>query len=94
MGEHQRERRRRDPVDPRRLAEGSGPDARELQAAFGRKPANRSVVESIGQGQAFIPAECEDVGLLTLEIAGIAGVDLELLDDIRLQCTRAPARSR
>ena len=94
MGEHDGERCRRDPVDPRRLPQRGGPDGVELLRRLGGKPGDGAIVEIGGKRQRLVPPEGHDVGLLPVEIAGILGVDLELLDNIGFEGRTAPARWR
>ena len=83
MAQQGGQRRRGHARDAGRLAQGRGPDGGQLRAAFGRKPADRGVVERGRQVQGLVAAEGQDIGLLAIEIAGIAAVDLDLLGDVR-----------
>ena len=86
-------RRRRHPVDPRRLAERRRPGERELLAQLVRQARKRAVVESSGSGDRLVAPVVVDIGGLPVEIDGIFGVGLELFGDARLDRGRAPARS-
>src|SRR5206468_11511709 len=78
--------RRGHPGDARGGAERCRPAQGELVADLARETADRRVIE-IGRQQQFLVApERRNILLLSLEIAGITRVDLELLGDIWCQC--------
>src|SRR3546814_6106245 len=59
-----RERRRRHPGDACRLAERAGLMLLQLGADLVGQPADGGIIEVLGQGQALVLAEGEDIGLL------------------------------
>src|SRR5690606_7228140 len=64
-----------------------------LRAYLGGKAPDAVVVEIRGKQERLVPPEGPNVPLLSLEIAGIPRVDLELLDDVRRQgAERRPYR--
>ena len=62
----------------RGLGQGGGPQGFELLAHLGGKAGDRRVGEVGRDAHALLLAEGDDVGLLAVDVGGIAGVDLEL----------------
>ena len=88
------QRRRRHAGDPCGGAQGGRPRRGELAADFARQAADRGVVEVGGKQQRLVAPERGDVPCLPFEIAGIAGVDFELLGDLGRRAAPSSARSR
>src|SRR5262249_11451358 len=85
VGDQKRQRRRRHTVDPAGLANGAGPQRRELLPNLVGEAGKHCVVELLRQLETFITAIGLDVRQLPVEIDGILGADLELLGDLRIQ---------
>ena len=66
----------------------AGESRSSLLACFGRKSTHAAIIEIGRQMQLLVPAKGQDIGLLALEIAGIAPVDLQLLGDLRRECSQ------
>ena len=77
------QRGRRDARDPGRLAQGRRPVGCELLPDFVGQAADRAIVEIGRQLQGLVPAVGGDVLPLAGKVAVVAGVDGQLLGDIR-----------
>ena len=82
MGQNEGQGGRGHAFDTGGLTEGGGANALQLLADFVGQPDHRPIIQPSGQGAALIPAEGDDVGILAIQVAGILGVDLKLLDHI------------
>ena len=58
------------------------------------RPTTAPIIQIGGQGAALVPPERQDVGVLAIQIAGILGIDLQLLDNVRRESRRVLAKSR
>ena len=77
------QRRRRYSGDAGGGAERCRPRASKLVADLVRQAADTCIIELRREQQRLVVAERGDVLLLPLEIAGVTGVDFELLGDFR-----------
>ena len=91
MHEQERDRRRRDARNARRLADRLGLVQVELLLHFGREAAHRAVVEIGRQPQILLRAMALDLVVLAVDVAGILRGDLDLLGDDRDRRPAAPA---
>src|SRR6185503_16163849 len=85
MGQDQSDGGGGDALDPGGLAKGRRADALQLLPDLIGKADHRGIIQIGRQGAAFVPAEGNDVGILPVEIAGILGVYLQMLDDLGFQ---------
>ena len=66
-------------LDPPCLAESLRSDGDQLVAAIRRTaPADRPIIEALGQAQNLVAAEAGDILRLPVQIDGIFGIDLDL----------------
>src|SRR5690606_15109094 len=79
MNQQQRDRGRRHAGDPGSLAEIRRPDALELLADLVREPAHRGVIEIRRHRRLRLAPLPLDLAALALDVAGVAGLDLERL---------------
>ena len=79
MGEEGGQRARRDALDTAGLAQRRRANGGQLGARFVGEAADGGVVEVGREAQVLVAAEGLDVGGLAVEVAGIGGVDLDLL---------------
>src|SRR5260221_6648794 len=83
MRQDQSQGGRRHAVDACGLSKRQRPDGCQLLRRLGREAMNRAVVELARQLQGLVAPECPNVCILAVEVAGIAGLDLELFDNSR-----------
>src|SRR5713226_4900950 len=81
MRRQEGQRRRRDPVDSSRLAQGTGPNRFELLPRLHGEAGQPVIVECVRQLQVLVAPIGRDVGGLTVEIDRVLGIDLQLLGD-------------
>ena len=81
VGEQSRQRPRRHALDTRRLAQRRGPYPVELLTRLGGQAADGQVVEVGRQLQVLVAAKGVRLARLPIPIAGVKGVDLDLLAD-------------
>jgi hypothetical protein len=91
--QQQRDGRRRDALDARGLAEGFRPVLVELLLHFDREAAHRAVVEVVRQRRVFLLAALGDLLGLAVDVALVLGLDLELLDGLRVGRSARPRRA-
>src|SRR5438128_12137018 len=82
MRQDQSQRGGRDAVDTCRLTQSYRADCRQLLRRFARKTVNRAIVELAGQFERLVAPKRADVRVLTVKVAGVACLDLELLHDV------------
>ena len=83
MGQHKRERRRRDAVDTAGLAERRRANGVEFLRSFRRHAAHGGIIHVGRQPERFVAPEGGNIRPLAAKITGILGIVLQLLDDIR-----------
>src|SRR5207253_4446381 len=83
MHQQQRNRRRRDSRNARRLSDGLGPITIELLLHFDRQAGYAAVIEISRQGERFELAPPCHLLALALDVALVLDLNLELLGDLR-----------
>jgi hypothetical protein len=80
MAQKQPQSRRRHPVDARRLAQGRRSNLSKFLPGLMRQSRYVCIIQIPRQPEPFVAPERLDVGALTLNVTGIDGVRLELLE--------------